>query len=158
MKVLITDLECDSLKPSTIHMVGVLNYFTDEYMSYHGDNVVDGLLEIESADLLIFYNGTGYDIPVIERLTNGLVKINRSKVIEVLNMSRRYVTMENHKLKQWGKLFGFPKGDHSDFSKYSPEMDIYCERDCRLTKMVFDILNEIAMEKGNKCLIESHRR
>jgi uncharacterized protein YprB with RNaseH-like and TPR domain len=109
MKVLITDLECDSLKPSTIHMVGVLNYFTDEYTSYHGDNVVDGLLEIESADLLIFYNGTGYDIPVIERLTNGLVKINRSKVIEVLNMSRRYVTMENHKLKKWGQLFGFPK-------------------------------------------------
>ena len=153
MNILIADIECDSLKPSVIWMVGTLNYHTDEYISYHGDTLVDGLLALESADKLIFYNGTGYDVPVIERLTEGLIKINKKRIIECLTLSRRFTTLKNHKLKTWGEMFDFPKGDHSDFSKYSPEMDIYCERDCRLTKLIFDLLNDISMEQGNESLI-----
>lgn len=157
MNILIADLECDSLKPSTIHMVGVLDYFTDEFTDYNGDEVVDGLIRLSEADLVIFYNGKGYDIPVIERLTNGLITFRPDQIIECLDMSRKLVTMENHKLKTWGEIFEFPKGDHTDFTKWSKNMSVYCERDCRLTKKVFDILNEIAIERGSTCLLEGYK-
>lgn len=155
--VLVADLECDSLKPSTIHMVGILDYFSDEFTSYHGDNVADGLLAMEAADALIVYNGLGYDLPVIKKLTNGLVDIDQRKVIEVLKLSKKFAALENHKLKTWGNLFDFPKGDHTDFTRFSEEMKVYCERDCRLTKKVFDLLNEISIERGNRCIMENFR-
>jgi len=157
MSLLIADLECDSLKPTTIHMVGVLDYDSDEFYDYHGDEVVDGLLRLAEAKKVIFYNGRGYDVPVIERLTNGLVKIKPSQIIETLDLSRKYAKLDSHKLKTWGDLFGFPKGDHTDFTKWSPAMSIYCERDCRLTKLVFNLLNELAVEQGRPCLVESAR-
>jgi len=157
MTILIADLECDSLHPSTIHMVGILDYFSDEFHDYHGDEIVDGLIRLQQADAVIFYNGKGYDIPVIERLTNGLVTFRPEQIIECLDLSRRYVKMKNHKLRTWGEMFGFPKGDHNDFTKWSNNMSIYCERDTRLTKLVFDLLNDLAIEKGRSCLVEATR-
>lgn len=155
MSVLIADIECESLKPTTIHMVGILDYFTDTFTDYHGDDVAEGLVRLASASQVIFYNGIGYDVPVIERLTEGMIMFERTRIIECLDLSRKYVTMKNHKLATWGELFDFPKGDHNDFTKWSPEMSVYCERDCRLTKKVFDILNELGMEKGSPNLIRS---
>lgn len=152
-EILIADLECDSLKPSKIHMVGVLCWETDQFTDYNGDDVAEGLVRISQADKVIFYNGLGYDVPVIERLTEGLVTFERPRIIECLDLSRRYVRMKNHKLATWGELFDFPKGDHSDFTKYSQEMSVYCERDCRLTKLVFNLLNELAMENGQPNLL-----
>jgi hypothetical protein len=152
--ILVADLECNSLHPSIIHMVGILDYITDEFHDYHEDDVAEGLLRLSTADKIIFYNGVGYDVPVIKRLTSGLVTIKRDKIIEVLDLSRSLVKLPNHKLKQWGELFDFPKGDHTDFSKWSPSMSAYCERDCRLTKKVFDLLNEMNVEKGRQNLLE----
>jgi len=157
-QILIADLETDSLRPSTIHMVGLLSYTTDEFFDYHGEEgVAEGLMRMAEADMLIFYNGVGYDLPVIERLTEGLIKIPKTKIIETLDLSRRYASLPNHKLKQWGEIFDFPKGDHKDFSKWTPEMGVYCERDCRLTKKVFDLLNEMAIEKGHGDLLKRFR-
>jgi hypothetical protein len=157
LSILIGDIETDGLKPSVIHMVGVLDYDTDEYTSYHGEDLVDGLLRLSEADLVIGHNFIGYDIKNIERMTNKLVMFDRRKVVDTLDLSRRYALLENHKLKTWGEMFEFPKGDHSDFSRYTKAMDIYCERDCRLTKLVFDLLNDLAQEKGARCLLEGHR-
>jgi hypothetical protein len=157
MTILIADLECDSLRPSVIHMVGVLDYESDEFYDYHGDEVVDGLMRLAEADRVVFYNGKGYDVPVIERLTEGLVIFRPEQIVECLDLSRRYVSMKNHKLKSWGELFDFPKGDHTDFTKWSKSMSIYCERDCRLTKLVFNLLNDMAIEKGHRSLIEGVR-
>lgn len=152
--ILVADLECESLKPTMIHMVGILDFHTDEFCDYHGDEVVDGLLRLAEADKIIFYNGTGYDVPVISKLTNGLVNIRKDQIIETLDLSRAYCKLKNHKLATWGEMFDFPKGDHSDFTKWSPEMSTYCERDCRLTKKVFSLLNEMAIEHGRTSLLE----
>ncbi len=88
-EILIADLECDSLKPSTIHMVGVLCWGTDQFTDYNGENVAEGLVRIAEADKVIFYNGLGYDVPVVERLTEGLVTFKRDRIIECLDLSRR---------------------------------------------------------------------
>lgn len=154
-KILVADLECESLRPSIIHMVGILDYETDEFIDYHGADVSDGLLRLAKADKIIFYNGKGYDVPVISRLTDGLINLQPNQIIEVLDLSRRLVEMQNHKLKTWGEIFDFPKGDHTDFTKWSPNMSVYCERDCRLTKKVFDFLCLMAIEQGQGTLVES---
>lgn len=152
-EVLIADLECDSLRPSTIHMVGVLCLKTDQFTDYNGDRVAEGLVRIAEAKQVIFYNGLGYDVPVIERLTDGLVTFERERIIECLDLSRKLVKMKNHKLITWGDVFDFPKGDYHDFTRYTPEMSVYCERDCRLTKKVFEFLNEFGMEQGSPNLL-----
>lgn len=153
MSILIADIETNDLDPNIIWMVGVLDYKTDVFTSYHGDDVAVGILRLLEADRVIFYNGLGFDVPVMERLTEGLAKFDRQKIIECLNLSRSYVSMANHKLATWGEIFGFPKGDHSDFSRYSEEMRAYCERDCRLTKMIFEFLHEQHIKRGKKTLL-----
>lgn len=156
MNILIGDIETDAIHmPRNLWMVGVLDYVTDEFTAYHGDDVPEGLLRLAEADMAIGHNFKGYDVKNIERMTNGLVKFDVTRIVDTLDLSRKYAKLENHKLKTWGEMFDFPKGDYTDFSRFDPAMIPYCERDCRLTKKIFEFLNEMAVEKGAQCLLES---
>ena len=158
-EILVGDIETDAIyMPRNIWMVGVLNWETDQFDAYTGDDVVDGLIRLAEADLAIGHNFVGYDVKNIERMTNNLVKFDRKKIVDTLDLSRKFVELKDHKLKTWGELFDFPKGDYTDFSKFDPKMVPYCERDCRLTKKIFDFLNELSIEKGNECLVETYLR
>lgn len=141
---LVGDLETNAIyEPSIIHMVGIVDFATDEYTSYHGDAVPEGLIRLSQADLVIGHNFRLYDAAQIERMTDGLIVIPKDKIIDTLDLSRSLVQdFPDHKLSTWGDALGFPKGDHKDFSRYTPAMDIYCERDCRLTKRIFEFMVE----------------
>ncbi len=150
-KVLVADIEADGLKPTTIWVVGVLDWETDEYTSYTGDDIPEGLVRLMEADLVVGHNFRGYDAPQIERLTGGLVTIDRTKIWDTCDKSRKLVKeLKKHGLKEWGEIFGFPKGDHTDWSRLSPEMEVYCERDVRLTRKVFDFLMELEDQQAVK--------
>lgn len=144
MSFLIGDIETNGLIPSKIHVVGVLDYITDEYTSYTGDRVVEGLCRLATADAFIGHYIKGYDVPQIERLTAGLITFDQKKLIDTVELSRRYCKeLPNHKLETWGSLLGFPKLPKPDsWDNYEPYMEVYCERDCRVNKMIFDILLE----------------
>lgn len=45
-----------------------------------------------------------------------------------------------HSLESYGVRLKFPKGGHSDWSKFSPEMLVYCQNDVSLTGMVYKAL------------------
>jgi hypothetical protein len=162
MNVLIADLECESLKPSIIHMLGILDYTSDKFTPHIGEEEVsDGLIRLVNADLVIFHNGFGYDIPVIEKLTEGLIVLDQSKIIDTLKLSRKFFPElskerggSGHSLEVWGEIFDFPKGDWKKFDKFYPEMVPYCERDCRLTRKIFDFTNELAMSQGQPNMLE----
>lgn len=154
-KILVGDIETDAIHmPHNIWMVGVLDWTTDEFTAYHGEDVAEGLLRLQEADLLIGHNFRGYDAKNIRRMTDGLVSLDNSKIMDTMELGRRLVKMPDHKLKSWGEIFDFPKGDFKDFSRFSPEMIPYCERDCRLTKKVFDFLNELNVQKSRQNLLE----
>jgi hypothetical protein len=156
-EILVGDLETDAIHmPRNIWMVGVLDWRTNEFTAYHGDDVVDGLLRLAEADLTIGHNWRSYDVKNIERMTNKLVTFDQRRVIDTLEMSRRQVKLPDHKLKTWGEIFEFPKGDYSDFSRFDPAMIPYCERDCRLTKLIFDFLNEQGVVEGRQNLLEGY--
>lgn len=134
MSVLIADIECESLKPTTIHMVGILDYFTDTFTDYHGDDVAEGLVRLASASQVIFYNGIGYDVPVIERLTEGINPLNH-RIVEarenkeiIINFKKRH--------KALGRFWAVP---HSGFNVHCIEFS-HC-------------LGSSVIEK-NTCLLE----
>jgi DNA polymerase III alpha subunit (gram-positive type) len=139
------DVECNGLDPSEIFVLGITDIITGQHTSYTSeeDNIVDGLIRLTQADLLVAHYGLGFDIPVIERLTNGLIKIDRSKVVDTCALSMRlFPNLQNHKLRTWGDILGFPKGEHTDFTKFSWAMVDYCEIDCEVTVRAFKFMLE----------------
>jgi hypothetical protein len=142
MEILIGDLETNGLKPDRIWMVGVLDYHTDEYVSYIGDDEVPlGLMRLAEADRVIGHNFRGYDARVIKKLTNGLIEIDNDRIDDTVEISRAlFPELENHKLATWGEILGFPKLDSPLFETFTPKMIPYCERDCRLNKVLYDFL------------------
>ena len=146
MNILVADLETDGLLDdvTTIWMVGILDHTTDEFTAYVGDDVAEGLMRLQAADLIIGHNWNGYDAKVIQMLTEGLCDLSGITVADTCEMARAaFPSMPNHKLKTWGEMLGLPKMDSPSFDTFSPEMVPYCERDVRVTKMLFDFLMEI---------------
>ena len=60
------------------------------------------------------------------------------KLIDSLVMSR-YLHPDRglHGLDEWGQRLGLPKLEHKDFTCYSDEMRVYCERDAALSRAVY---------------------
>lgn len=150
MCILVADTETNGLKPSIIWVLGILDYETNEYTSYTGDDVPIGLLRLIEADVIVGHNWRGYDQPHITRLTEGLIQVPNEKIVDTLELSRKMVKMKNHGLESWGELFGLPKTKNTipDFDRFWPEMVPYCQRDVEITKKVFDLMIELAAEKN----------
>lgn len=145
MDIQICDLETDGLNAKEIFVVGIIDYKTDEYIGYTGDDIPEGLLRLSKADYIIGHNYRGFDAKVIKKLTEGLVTIPPVKIIDTLDYSRAlFPKMPSHKLKDWGLLFDYPKIEFNDFSKFTPEMNTYCEQDCRITKRMIDFFRTVS--------------
>jgi DNA polymerase III epsilon subunit-like protein len=144
--VLVCDIETDGFKPTVIWCVGIIDLETDEYTAYYGDDIPEGLLRLADADRVVGHYFKGYDAPVIEKLTEGLVKLDPNKIDDTCEISRAlFPEMPDHKLETWGEVLGLPKGKFKDFSKFSNEMLVYLERDVRLNALVYrTFLDEIA--------------
>ncbi len=85
------------------------------------------------------HNWLGFDYPVLNRLL-GLVIANVADVsIDTLIVSKLvdYSREGGHSIEQYGREFGLEKGDFTDFSKLSPEMEVYCERDVEICYRIF---------------------
>lgn len=142
MDIIVADLETNGFKPNVIHVVGVLDLATDEFIAYTGDDVPEGLLRIQRADRIIGHHFRGYDKVQIERLTEGLILLPDEKIDDTLEIARAlFPEMENHKLKTWGEILGSHKIEYEGgFDEFDPRMVPYCEQDCRLNKILYEFL------------------
>ena len=145
MSILVGDLETDGFKPHNIWVVGVLDYATDEFTAYTGENVAEGLMRLAEADLVIGHNFSDYDAAVIEKLTDGMIVIDPAKIVDTLTLGRRVLPeMKCQKLEEWGEILGWPKIKFDEgFDQFRQSMVPYCQRDCEVTKRVFDFLMEL---------------
>lgn len=142
MNILVGDLETDGFDPSIIWVVGVLDYHTDEFVAYTGEDVAEGLMRLAAADVVIGHNFIGYDARISEKLTDGLISFDQERIADTLIMGRKLLPdMRKQKLEVWGEILGLPKIQFNEgFDKFVPSMVPYCKRDCEVTKMVFDFL------------------
>ena len=164
MSVLVADIETNGFDdPNVIWMVGVLDYHTDEFTPYVGEEqVAEGLIRLSEADCIIGHYFLGYDNKHIARLTEGLVTLPKSKIIDTYQLSSDYAPkslgLKNHKLATWGELFNFPKGNYKDFDRFDPAMIPYCERDCRITKKIVEFMEELRQSQGTASFLEGYGR
>ena len=126
------DLEANGLTPDTIWCV-----VTKENGETKVHTTSDTLCEALSGSVSVCgHNLIGYDLPVLERLWG--VSVAPERIVDTLVLSRLYDPSRQggHSLRSWGESLGFPKGDHTDWSKLSQEMIDYCIRDVEVTEAV----------------------
>ena len=143
MRKLVFDIEANGFKPTEIHCIVAIDVDTNEQYVYRSDdgtlNGFKELLELGSYNL-IGHNILGYDVPVLERLSQ--IDFTGHELTDTLVMSRLANPSRDggHSL---ANLSGC-KGEHSDFSKISDAMVAYCIQDVKANILVYKrLLNEL---------------
>lgn len=140
----IVDIEADGLLDTiqNIWCIVVKDIDTNEFHIFNPSNMdkfkdfAGGITE------WIGHNFINYDARAIERILG--IKIPLSSITDTLVLSRLvfpvFETGGGHSLEDWGIRLKFPKMDFNDWSKYSPEMEVYCQNDVELNHKVYDKL------------------
>jgi DNA polymerase-1 len=143
MKNIIVDIEADGLLTdlTSVWCIAIkeVNGSTLSFSDYD-DNLPDNAAAIpymEAAERIIGHNFIRYDAPAIEKVMG--YKIPNEKIYDTLIMSRlnQFNRIGKHSMKSWGENLGFPKGDYSDWSKYTPEMMTYCIQDVNVNETIY---------------------
>ena len=139
MKSLVFDIETDSLQPTKIYCMSVLDVETKEEFNFPPSKIEEGIELLECSDKLIGHNIIGFDIPTIKRLYG--VDLLSKKIIDTLVLSRLFNPIRaSHGLKAWGNTLQFPKIEFNDYSKYSDDMMKYCAQDVFVNYKVYQAL------------------
>jgi DNA polymerase I len=106
---------------------------------------------LDQATELWGHNIIGYDLPALKKMF-GWVPKKETVIYDTMIMSmvlnyKRFPS-GRHRLEDWGEYLNYPKGNHSDWEKYSDEMLEYCIKDVQLNLMVIGVLKqEMALQK-----------
>ena len=141
---IVLDIEADGFYDDVKNVWCIVAFDIDTEITHTlvEPTILDIIWLFKESSLIIGHNIIDYDLPVLDKIY-GLKY--RHRVFDtytascLLNPDRR----GGHSLASWGKRLGFSKGDHNDFSKYSPEMLKYCINDVAVTKKVYDKLRPI---------------
>lgn len=98
---------------------------------------------LSDATLVVGHNILSYDLAVLKKLFGfklpKSVRVNDTLILSQVLDYRRFGA-DGHSLGRWGEHLKYPKGEFSDWSKYSDEMRIYCIRDVDLNEQVYIML------------------
>lgn len=96
---------------------------------------------IDTADVLIGHNITGYDIPLINKLYPGRVDWTKKYIFDTYLASCLVQPDQTwgHSIEAWGKKLGYHKEkvQIDDWSKYTPEMGERCQVDVGINIEVY---------------------
>jgi DNA polymerase I-like protein with 3'-5' exonuclease and polymerase domains len=167
--MLFFDIETDTLLAdcTKIHSLVIIDEVGTvfSYADQHGyTSIMYGLEKLMREDCLVAHNGISFDIPAIEKIAGYKYK---GRVIDTLNLSRlvypeiasldivKYKTLPKklvgkHKLDAWGYRLGDNKIDFGkDFSKWTPDMQVYCIQDVKLLVKLYKFLIEKVASKDS---------
>ena len=142
------DIEADNLldKATTIWCCTALNLVTKERKEFF---TADEFIAWYTKDMiLIGHNFIAYDAVMLNRFWKANIPIKR--IIDTFVLSQLYNPSYKggHSLQAWGERLRYEKGDHSDFSRLTPEMLRYCHRDTALTALLYIRLTERMRQVG----------
>jgi DNA polymerase I-like protein with 3'-5' exonuclease and polymerase domains len=128
-------------------------------LTFHGESIERGLLELQKAERIVGHNVIDFDLPALKKLYGFTAPLH--KVLDTLVVSRCvFPDLRNddwgrnkfdkelvgsHSLKAWGHRMGsatkLTYGEQDDaFEEYNEEMRKYCERDVIVTQLLYDYL------------------
>lgn len=144
----ILDLEADGLQPSKIWVVVLKRLDSGERLYFKCKDDFRNWLEVNPEVIFIGHNAISFDIPVLNRLWDCGISLDR--VVDTLVLSYLYrPAMEGgHSLESWGRRLKLLKGDYSDWSRYSWSMLRYCVRDVDLTEKLYLALTKRMLDYG----------
>lgn len=140
MKV-VFDIEANGLEnPTKIWLIVAKDIDTDEYHIFRNlDDTSERNRFIDFSSrvtLWIGHNILGYDIPVIHKLLDLSIEVD--KCLDTLIVSKLVDYSRNgHSIEDYGVEFGKEKGKFTDFSAYSKAMEEYCIRDVDICHSVY---------------------
>ena len=143
MKNIIVDIETDGLLTdlTTIWCIAIKEVGGDTLsFSDYDDSLPDNAAAIpymEAADRIIGHNFIRFDSPAITKVLKYTIPV--TKIYDTLIMSRlnQFNRIGKHSMKSWGENLLFPKGDYSDWSRYTPEMMSYCIQDVTVNEAIY---------------------
>ena len=140
MNLVYCDIETDGLDASVI-WCAVCRYNNVNTVICNERDFKDYMASVPEASW-VFHNGIGFDVPVLNRLWG--VAFDKGSVVDTLVLSRLSDPSRSggHSLRNWGNILGFAKGDHSDWTRLTPEMIDYCMRDTEVTQAVHEALQK----------------
>lgn len=144
------DCEGDLIPSTVLWCMCAENIVTKEKVSLVGHEEIRTWIQARVKENCIFiaHNMIGYDGPVLNRLVDAGLTIN--KIIDTFLLSQLYSPSlkGGHSLADWGKRLRYPKIDFNDFSKFSDEMLSYCVKDTELCAKVYKALVKRMKEVG----------
>jgi DNA polymerase I-like protein with 3'-5' exonuclease and polymerase domains len=96
--------------------------------------------ELNTSTEIVGHNIINYDIPVLNRLADSIIDHNITVTDTLILGKLAYYDQDRsfkYSLDAFGERLGFKKGSHSDWSKYSKEMEEYCVQDVLVTQKLF---------------------
>lgn len=163
---LVFDIETDGLLDTLtqIHCIVIKDIDSNEVFSFPPADVEQGLDMLYKADRIIGHNIINFDLPAIEKVYPTFE--TKAKVSDTLVLSRVIKADQtnndfsslvlprklngSHSLKAWGLRLGVLKGEFgetTDWSKWSEDMQKYCEQDVEVTHKLW---MHLAPEKWSK--------
>lgn len=140
----VIDIECNGLKPTQIWCCIVKDFDTGEIVSLLSHDEIKKWFEKNKEEKTIYvgHNIISFDVPALNRILNLSIKFE--DCVDSLTLSYLYnpALEGGHSLEAWGYRVKHPKGDFSDWSKYSKEMEDYCINDVNLTYKVYTQLTD----------------
>jgi DNA polymerase-1 len=168
----------------TVHCLSIYDPMLPKMMTFHGESIERGLLELQKAERIVGHNVIDFDIPALKKLYGFSPPL--IKVLDTLVVSRCVfpdlrnddfgrnnfdkALVGSHSLKAWGHRIGqatkLTYGEEDGaFDEYNDEMRKYCERDVIVTQLLYDYLfgqspsrEMIAIEHWFKFVISMQER
>lgn len=142
MKV-VCDIEANSLtNPTKIWLIVCKDITTGQYHIFR--RLTDDAKEAErwrsfaeGVTLWVGHNWLGYDLPNLRR--HHLVLPVQGSNLDTLVISKLIdYSRSGHSIEHYGNEFGVPKGKHTDWTKWSQEMEDYCVRDVDICHRIYN--------------------
>jgi DNA polymerase-1 len=139
----VIDIEANGLEnPDRIWLIVCKDIDTGQLHIFKEEDREKFIEYSKQVTLWIGHNVLGYDFPCLINVW-GFVLPPMPNVIDTLIISKlSNYSRDGHSIESYGLEFGYPKGEYSDFSKYTPEMETYCVRDVEICHRVYNALSK----------------